>query len=110
MDFQKLPNSQTVLILGIAAILGSCCCNGIVGIICGIIGLQLYKKDLALYTANPSAYSDFNNLKTGRILCIIGLVMGILFLAYFAYQIATLGVDGYMQQIEDMYKAMGVKQ
>ncbi|ASW76270.1 membrane protein [Chryseobacterium piperi] len=103
---QKLPNATTVLVLGIVAILGSCCCNGIVGVICGLIGMNLYNKDNALYQKDPSLYIDYNNLKTGRILCIIGLVIGVLSLIYMVYVLSTGGWDAYMEQIEQI-KNMG---
>lgn len=103
---QKLPNAQTVLILGIVSIVGTCCCTGLVGIICGLIGLNKYKSDKLLYDSNPSEYSDFNNLSTGRILCIIGLALGTLQLAYTIFILATVGIDGYMQQIEQ-FKNIG---
>ncbi|WP_370895660.1 CCC motif membrane protein [Chryseobacterium gossypii] len=99
---QKLPNAQTVLILGIVSVVGTCCCTGLVGIICGLIGLNKYKNDKLLYDQNPSLYSDFNNLNTGRILCIIGLALGSLQVLYMVYAIATLGWDGYMQQIQQL--------
>lgn len=103
---QKLPNATTVLVLGIVAILGSCCCNGIVGVICGLIGMNLYKKDNALYQLNPSQYSDYDNLKVGRILCIIGLIIGILSLVYMIFVLSTVGWSGYMDQINQL-KNMG---
>lgn len=81
MNQQKLPNATAVLVLGIVSIVG-CCCYGIPGIIAGIIALVLYKKDNLLYQQNPSLYSDYNNLKTGRILSIIGLVLSVLMLVY----------------------------
>ncbi|MCI3936935.1 DUF4190 domain-containing protein [Chryseobacterium aahli] len=103
---QKLPNAQTVLILGIVSIVGTCCCTGLVGIICGLIGLNKYKSDKLLYDQNPSEYSDFSNLNTGRILCIIGLALGAIQLIYTIFILATVGVDGYMQQY-DQLKNMG---
>lgn len=103
---QKLPNAQTVLILGIVSIVGTCCCTGLVGIICGLIGLNKYKSDKLLYDQNPSEYSDFSNLSTGRILCIIGLALGAIQLIYTIFILATVGVDGYMQQY-DQLKNMG---
>ncbi len=99
MEQQKLPNAQTVLILGIVSIVGTCCCTGLVGVICGLIGMNLYKKDKALYDMNPSQYTDFNNLSTGRILSIIGLILGALQLLYFVFILATMGWDGYMEQM-----------
>ncbi|WP_292008182.1 CCC motif membrane protein [Chryseobacterium sp.] len=92
MNQQKLPNATAVLVLGIASIVG-CCCYGVVGIITGIIGLVLYKKDNALYQMNPELYSDYSNLNTGRILCIIGLVLSVLYLIYSVVIIATIGID-----------------
>ena len=103
---QKLPNAQTVLILGIVSIVGTCCCTGLIGVICGLIGLNKYKSDKLLYDANPTEYSDFNNLSTGRILCLIGLILGSLQLLYTIFILATVGVDGYMDQIQQL-KNMG---
>lgn len=102
MNQQKLPNAQTVLILGIVSVVGTCCCTGLIGIICGIIGLNKYKADKLLYDQNPSEYSDFNNLNTGRILCIIGIILGILNVAYTIFVLATVGVSGYMEQMEQI--------
>ncbi|UOE39111.1 MULTISPECIES: CCC motif membrane protein [Chryseobacterium] len=102
MNQQKLPNAQTVLILGIVSVVGTCCCTGLIGIICGIIGLNKYKADKLLYDQNPSEYSDFNNLNTGRILCIIGIILGILNVAYTIFVLATVGVSGYMEQMEQL--------
>lgn len=100
-NFMKsnLPNATAVLVLGIISIVG-CCCYGIVGIICGAIGLVLAKKDLALYKQNPNAYNNYSNLNTGRILCIIGLILSIIYLVYMIVLFTTLGMDG----IQDMQK------
>ena len=71
-----LPNATAVLVLGIISLVG-CFCYGIVGLICGIIGLVLAKKDLQLYKANPSEYSEgsYNNLKAGRVCAIVGVCL-----------------------------------
>lgn len=92
MNQQKLPNATAVLVLGIVSIIG-CCCYGVVGIITGIVGLYLFKKDNTLYQQNPDMYSDYNNLKTGKILCIIGIVLSILYIVYLIVVISTLGMD-----------------
>jgi hypothetical protein len=101
---QKLPNAQTVLILGIISVVGTCCCTGLIGIICGLIGLSKYKHDKLLYDKNPSQYSDYGNLNTGRILCIIGLSLGALQVIYMVFVLATVGWDGYMEQMRDISK------
>jgi hypothetical protein len=94
----SLPNSTASLVLGILSIVG-CWCYGLFGIILGIIGLVLSKKDIELYKANPEAYtsSSYGNVKAGKICSIIGVAGGgayILFLiiyiiiygAFFAFQ------------------------
>lgn len=76
MEKQKLPNATAVLVLGILSIIG--CCVYAVGIIFSIVALVMAKKDMALYAANPDAYDNYGNLKTGRILAIIGLIINII--------------------------------
>ncbi len=92
MNSQKLPNSTAVLILGIVSII-SCCCYGVVGLISGIVGLFLAKKDKALYAQNPSQYTDYSTLNTGRILCIVGIVLNVLFLIYMIFIISSVGIE-----------------
>lgn len=92
MHKTKLPNSTTVLVLGIFSIL-TCCCYGIPGIITGLIALNLAKKDTALYNENPNEYDGFSNIKTGKILAIIGLVLSVLFLIYIIGIISYFGWD-----------------
>jgi len=69
---QPLPNSSAILVLGILSIVLGC---GF-GFILGIIGLVISKEGRTLYFQNPDKYSGYNNLNAGRILCIIGIVMG----------------------------------
>jgi hypothetical protein len=92
MNQQTLPNATAVLILGIVSIIG-CCCYGLPGIVAGVIGLVLYKKDNDLYKQNPTMYSNYSNLNTGRILSIIGIVLSILYLIYVVVLISTVGWD-----------------
>jgi UPF0716 family protein affecting phage T7 exclusion len=73
----NLPNATASLVLGIISILGGFC-YGVVGVICGIIGLVLANKDRKLYAANPEMYStsSYSTLNSGRVCCIIGLIIG----------------------------------
>lgn len=97
MENQKLPNATAVLILGILSIL-TCCCYGIIGLILGIIGLVISKKDLLLYRENPTGYTNYSNLNIGRILCIIGIALSILTIIYFVWIIMTFGLDTLQDQ------------
>ncbi len=98
METQKLPNANAVLILGILSI-PACCCYG-VGLIFGIIALVLAKKDMVAYRENPSLYSNYSNLNTGRILAIIGIVINAVYLVAVIYMLTTIGMDG-MQEMQN---------
>lgn len=87
---KKLPNSTTVLVLGIISLLG-CCCNGLPGVITGLIALNLAKKDTALYNSNPDEYDGFQNIKTGKILAIIGLVLSAIALLATIWAVSMFG-------------------
>lgn len=105
----KLPNATTVLVMGIISILG-CCCYGIIGIVCGIIGLVLAKKDMALYQQNPTAYNNYSNLNTGRILCIIGLVISSIAFISNIVLIAMYGFDGIQEMQQQWIEQMQMQQ
>jgi len=102
MEKQTLPNSTLILVFGILSIVG-CCCYG-VGIIFAVIAIVMAKKATAMYTENPELYEGFNNVKTGKILSIIGIVLGVIYLGYVIFIFATVGVEGYQQIIEEMAK------
>jgi len=81
----SLPNSTTVLVLGILSIPTSFC-YGFIGITLGIIALVLAKKDLKLYRENPDFFSGYENLNSGKICAIIGLSIGsVIFLIILMY-------------------------
>ena len=93
MEKQKLPNSTLILIFGIISIIG-CCCGGIVGLIFGIVALYLSKQAKEEYIANPQLYTGYGNVKTGRILAIIGVVLSAIYLIINIIFIAIYGWDG----------------
>lgn len=93
MEKQKLKNATVVLVLGILSIL-ICCCYGIFGLVLGGVAIFLAQKDLNLYKQNPELYSNYSNLKTGRILAIIGVILNVLSLAFYVYIISAIGLEG----------------
>ncbi|GGX32688.1 CCC motif membrane protein [Aquimarina muelleri] len=105
MEKQALPNSTLILVLGILSIVG-CCCYGI-GIILAIITLVLAKKATTLYNENQELYSGFQNVKTGKILAIVGIALGAIYLIYVIFIFVTIGMDGYMEMIEEMKRSAG---
>lgn len=91
---QDVPNSMGAFVLGIVAICLSpiCCCYGnFIAIILSIIGLVLASIGIKDYKANPEKFNEksFKRAKTGRLLSIIALVVGILITVLFVIMIAV---------------------
>jgi len=94
MSQQSLPGASTVLTMGILSIVGSLFCCGPFGAIFSIIGLVKAKTAEQLYQQNPENYSDYSNVKTGKILSYIGLALAIISLVfiilYFGFIVAAI--------------------
>lgn len=106
MEKQTLPNSTLILIFGILSIL-TCCCWGIVGLIFGIIALMLAKKAKALYLAEPEIYTGYNNVKTGKILAIIGVILSAIYLIANIVILIMYGPEGIEQMQQDILREYG---
>ncbi len=100
MEQQKLPNSTLILVFGILSIV-TCCCYGFIGLILGVIAIVLANKATALYAENPEAYTGFQNVKTGKILAIIGVSLCAIYLLYVIYTFTTIGYDGIMERFNE---------
>lgn len=98
MEKQTLPNSTLILVFGILSIV-TCCCYGILGLIFGIVALVLAKTAKQTYMAEPELYTGYNNVKTGRILAIIGIVLSGLYLLLNIVLIAIYGWDGMQEMV-----------
>jgi len=86
---EKLPHSQSALILGISSIITACCCWGIIGIILGVIGLSNANKAIKIHEENPDSFDGINNAQTGKTTAIIGIVIGVLLMIWHIYTFAT---------------------
>ena len=88
----NLPNATSSLVLGIISIVGAFC-YGIVGVICGIIGLVLANKDRKLYNASPEMFStsSYSTSNAGRTCSIIGLILGSIFLLIIIFYFIFFG-------------------
>jgi uncharacterized membrane protein YjgN (DUF898 family) len=73
---QTLPNSAGILVLGILSIILS----GIIGVILGIIALNLAKKAKFDYDRNPTMYTpgSYSTANAGKICAIIGISISVL--------------------------------
>lgn len=104
MEKQTLPNATLILVFGILSILGAFCCAGLLGVIFGIITLVMAKNTTRIYQEDPELYTGEQNVRTGRILAIIGLILsGLILLASLAF----LGMYGFEGLEEVQREAMG---
>ena len=78
------------------------------GIIHAIITLVLAKKATTLYNENQELYTGFQNVKTGKILAIVGIALGAIYLIYVIFVFASIGMDGYMKMIEEIKKVVSI--
>lgn len=69
--------------------------------------ISLANKDAKLYAENPSAYTNYNNLKIGKILSIIGIALGVIYLIYVIVLFSTLGMEGIEQMQQEMIRRYG---
>ncbi|WBL23572.1 CCC motif membrane protein [Zunongwangia sp. HRR-M8] len=100
---EKLPNSTLILVFGILSIIG-CCCYGLFGIIFGILAIVLANKAKELYYANPELYMGYENVKTGRILGIIGLILSVLsFVSGLIFFFTAGGLDAMWEMQREIY-------
>jgi len=99
---QELPNSTLILIFGILSIIG-CCCYGVVGLVFGVIALLMAQKATNIYNENPEMYIGYQNVKTGKILAVIGIVLSALVLII---GIVSLIIFGGLEGIQDMQREM----
>ena len=107
MEKRELPTSTLILVFGILSILG-CCCYGIAGVIFGIIALVMSKRAMEIYNADPELYTGYQNVKTGRILAIIGLVLSVLsVLGTIASIIMYGGLEGIQEMQEEILREYG---
>ncbi|MCJ7758267.1 MAG: DUF4190 domain-containing protein [Gillisia sp.] len=102
MQRQELPNSTLILIFGILSIIG-CCCYGVVGLVFGIITMLMAQKATNIYNENPDMYNGYQNVKTGKILAIIGIVLSALVLIL---GIVSLIILGGLEGIQEMQHEM----
>lgn len=106
MEKQQLPNATLILVFGILSIV-TCCCYGVVGLPLGIIALVMSNKATAVYAENPELYTGFQNVKTGKILAIIGIILNAIYLIYAIWLFSTIGYEGIQQMQEEMMRKMG---
>jgi len=108
LNKQEVPNATLILVFGILSLVG-CCCYGILGVVFGIITIVISNKAMAIYNANPEMYYGYQNVKIGRILAIIGLVLSAVFLiSIILFFIFSGGTEGIMELQKEIMEQQGL--
>lgn len=102
MEQQKLPNETLIIILGIFGYL--CCCFSGFGIIPSGIGFYLAKKSEKLFAENPELYNNASQIKTGKIISLVALILNALIIIRLIYVIATVGWDSMFEEFMSAYE------
>lgn len=102
MSKEKLPHSQSALVLGILSIFTACCCWGIIGVILGLIGLSNANKAIKLHNEDPDLYDGVNNANTGKTTSIIGIAIGSIVVLVYVYMMSTGQYQMMMEQYQEM--------
>ncbi len=110
MEKQKLPNAVISLVLGILSFIGCCCTSGFGGVILSGIALFLAKKDENKYAENPELYENFSQVKTAKLIAIIGLVLSAIVTIYVVYLISTGQYGEMMEQYQKILEEMQQQQ
>lgn len=102
MEQQKLPNATTSIVLGIISFICCVFTVGIGGILFSGIALFLANRDKNTYAQNPDSYYNYSQVKTARIIALIGLVLGVLTLLMVVYSIYAMGGwEAYKMYVEE---------
>tara|TARA_R110002050_G_scaffold267266_2_gene408901 strand:+ start:53415 stop:53741 length:327 start_codon:yes stop_codon:yes gene_type:complete len=102
MEQQKLPNSTMIIVLGIFGYL--CCCFAGLGIIPSGIAFFMANKSQKMYEADPEAYDNYSQIKTGKIVALIALILNALIVIRYVYLFSTGGFEIFQEQYDEMMR------
>ncbi len=108
MEQQKLPNETIIIVLGILGYL--CCCFAGAGVIPAGIAVFLASKSEKIYASNPELYTNIKQIKTGKIIALIALVLSILMIIRFIYVFASGDWEAAMQQSREILEQYGIEE
>lgn len=96
---QELKGGQPSLILGIIGLVLSlltCGYCGFIGFILSIIAFVKGKNAVVEYESNPGAYAEqgYKNAKTGKVLGLIGIIIGVLaIIGFIIIMVTGIGME-----------------
>lgn len=91
MEKQSLQYSTLIYVLAILG-LPLCCCAGF-GMLPAGIAFFIAKSELKKFYQNPDAYTNQDNIYTGKIIALIVLIINIIYFVYVIYVLNEIGWD-----------------
>ena len=104
---EKLPNGTLIIVLSIFGYL--CCCFLGSGLIPSAIALFLARKSEKLYAENPDLYDNLNQIKTGKIVALIAVILNVLMVIRVIYVFATGDWEENMERSREMMGQWGLE-
>jgi hypothetical protein len=89
---ETLPNAVATLVLGICSIVFGCL---FIGLVLGIVGLAISGSSVKLNAQDPNKYNGYQMLNAGRIMSIIGIILGAIYVLYYIVVVVIIGTAGF---------------
>ncbi|MEO9513820.1 MAG: CCC motif membrane protein [Flavobacteriaceae bacterium] len=103
MEQKKLPNGVLSIVLGIFGFV--CCCTGIFGATISGIGFYLARKSEKIYKENPDDYDNYGQIKAGKIISLIALILSLIMVVRWIYIIYNAGgVAEFIEEFKTAYQ------
>ncbi|MEH6657132.1 CCC motif membrane protein [Leeuwenhoekiella marinoflava] len=94
------------LILGIVSFIACCFSSGFGGVLLSAIALYLANKDKKVAEENPELYENYGQVKTARIIAIVGLILSIIISIICLVLIVIFGsVEAIQEELLEMQNA-----
>jgi hypothetical protein len=108
MEQQKLPNATAIIVLGIFGYL--CCCFAGLGVIPSAIAFFMARKSEKIYAENPELYDNASQIKTGKIVALVALILSGLVLIRWIYVLTTSDWGEIMEQSRELMEQYGIEE
>ena len=69
--------------------------------------MVMAQKATELYNANPEIYTGYSNVKTGKILAIIGIVLSTLMVLTYIVMLSMFGIEELERMQQEMLEQYG---
>lgn len=103
MTTKKLPNSKTIYLLALLSCFIFCLAG--IGILPAIISFLLASKSEKIYQANLDSYTNIGQIKKGKIIAIIGIIINLVIVGIVIWTLMTIGWDAWSDEFARKWNA-----